>query len=172
MKVEIELTQSEYVDLTSPRTSDEEKLVIFKRKFNALTKSKTVMDLLNDLHIRFMDYCAYISKETNNVDVDTIIEVYKKDFIKTVDDLKYYLTEIVEKGIDDSRTAFVQTDLFIIQNRVRRAYDKAEELFCNNGIAFVDLNEKRIGIDNCIDKIVGEFVICFDSDEDLLRDTY
>lgn len=170
MKVEIELTPSEWVDLTSPRVSDEEKLVIFKRKFNALARGKIVMDLLNDLHVRYMDYFAYISKNVENVDVETVLEAYKTEFIKVEDDLKYYLTEIVEKGIDDSRTAFVNTDIYCINNLVRRAYDKIEEIFCDSGLAFADLNEKRIGIDNCIDKIVSEFVICFDSDEDLLRD--
>ena len=172
MKIEFEFTQSEYTDLTSRNVSDEDKLAIFKRKFDAITKNKTVLDLLNDLRVRFMDYCDYITKKTNNVDVETLMEAYKKEFYNTLDDLNYYLTEIVEKGIDDSRSGIVKSDLFVIHNRVRRAYDKAEEKFCDNGIAFVDLNEKRIGIDNCIDKIVSEFIICFESDENILIETY
>ncbi len=170
MKIEFEFTQSEYTDLTSQNVSDEKKLDIFKRKFDAITKGKAVVNLLNDLRVRFMDYCDYITKETNDVDVDSLMEAYKKEFYKVLDELKYYLTEIVETGIDDSRVSVVKTDLFVIQNRVRRAYDKAEEKFCNNGIAFVDLNAKRIGIDNCIDKIVSEFIICFATDEDILRE--
>lgn len=168
MIFEFELTQSEYDDLASNNVSDEDKLIIFKRKFDAITKNKIVLDLLNDLRVRFMDYCDYIAKETNDVDVDSLMEAYKKDFYETLDDLKYYLTEIVEKGIDDTRSLCAKSDLFSILNRVRRAYDKAEEKFCDNGIAFVDLNEKRIGIDNCIDKIVDEFIICFETDEDIL----
>lgn len=170
MKIEFEFTQSEYTDLTSQNVSDEKKLDIFKRKFDAITKGKAVVNLLNDLRVRFMDYCDYITKETNDVDVDSLMEAYKKEFYKVLDELKYYLTEIVETGIDDSRVSVVKTDLFVIQNRVRRAYDKAEKKFCNNGIAFVDLNEKRIGIDNCIDKIVSEFIVCFALDEDILRE--
>lgn len=170
MKIEFDFTQSEYTDLTSNKVSDEDKLAIFKRKFDAITKTKTVVDLLNDLRVRFMDYCDYITKETNDVDVDSLMEAYKKEFYKVVDELKYYLTEIVETGIDDSRVSVVKSDLFVIQNRVRRAYDKAEKGFCDNGIAFVDLNEKRIGIDNCIDKIVSEFIVCFALDEDILRE--
>lgn len=170
MKIEFDFTQSEYTDLTSNKVSDEDKLAIFKRKFDAITKTKTVVDLLNELRVRFMDYCDYIAKETNDVDVDSFMEAYKKEFYKVVDELNFYLDEIVEKGIDDTRCLVVKSDLFTIQNRVHRAYDKAEEKFCNKGLAFVDLNEKRIGIDNCIDKIVSEFIICFDSDEDILRD--
>lgn len=170
MTFEFEFTQSEYDDLTSHNVSDEDKLSIFKRKFDAITKCKTVTDLLNDLHVRFMDYCDYITKETNDVDVDSLMEAYKKEFYNVLDELKYYLTEIVEKGIDDARIMVVKSDLFVIQNRARRAYDKAEKKFCDNGIAFVDLNEKRIGIDNCIDRIVSEFIIRFDSDEDILRE--
>lgn len=171
MKIEFDFTQSEYTDLTSNKVSDEDKLTIFKRKFDAITKTKTVVDLLNDLRVRFMDYCDYITKETNDVDVDSLMEAYKKEFYKVIDELNYYLTEIIEKRIDYIRSGeIVESDLFTIQNRVRRAYDKAEEKFCNKGLAFVDLNEKRIGIDNCIDKIVSEFIICFDSDEDILRD--
>lgn len=170
MIIEFEFTQSEYTDLTSNNVSDEDKLAIFKRKFDAGTKEITLTRIMSDLHGRFRDYCDYIAKETNDVGVGSLMEAYKKDFYKTLDDLKFYLTEIVEKGFDDTRSDIVKTDLFTIQNRVRRAYDKAEEKFCDNGIAFVDLNEKRIGIDNCIDKIVSEFIIRFDSDEDILRD--
>ncbi len=170
MIFEFEFTQSEYTDLTSPNVSDEDKLAIFKRKFDAITKETTLNGIMNDLHVRFMDYCDYITKETNDVDVDSLMEAYKKEFYKVLDELKYYLTEIIEKGIDDTRSRVVKSDLFAIQNRVHRAYDKAEERFCDNGIAFVDLNEKRIGIDNCIDKIVSEFIIRFDSDEDILRE--
>ena len=170
MIMEFEFTQSEYADLTSLDVSDEDKLAIFKRKFDAITKNKTVLDLLNGLHVRFMDYCDYIAKETSDVYVGSLMEAYKKEFYKVLDDLKFYITEIVEKGIDDTRSDIVKTDLFAIQNRVRRAYDEAEKRFCDKGIAFVDLNEKRIGIDNCIDKIVSEFLICFDSDEDILTE--
>lgn len=170
MKIEFDFTQSEYTDLTSNKVSDEDKLAIFKRKFDAITKTKTVVDLLNELRVRFMDYCDYIAKETNDVDIDSLMEAYKKEFYDVLDELKYYLTEIVEKGIDDARSMVVKSDLFVIQNRARRAYDKADEKFCDNGIAFVDLNEKRIGIDNCIDRIVSEFIIRFDSDEDILRE--
>ena len=117
MKIEFEFTQSEYTDLTSQNVSDEKKLDIFKRKFDAITKGKTVVDLLNDLRVRFMDYCDYITKETNDVDVDSLMEAYKKEFYKVLDELKYYLTEIVETGIDDSRVSVVKTDLMIKQRK-------------------------------------------------------
>ena len=71
--------------------------------------------------------------------------------------------------MDDTRSLCAKSDLFSILNRVRRAYDHAEPYFCKKGIAFVDINEKRVGIDNCVDKIVGEFIICFGSDDEIIK---
>ena len=169
MIIEFELTQSEYTDLTSRNVSDEDKLAIFKRKFDAIFKDTSLTSLLNDLYIRCMDYFSYITKQCEDKDMEKLMDAYKSSFSKTTDDLKYYLKEIISKGIDDTRSLFAKSDLFSILNRVHRAYDHAEPYFCKKGISFIDLNGKRVGIDNCIDKIVGEFIICFDSDDEILK---
>lgn len=169
MEVEFELTQAEYTALTSHNVSDEDKLAIFKRKLDAILKDTSLMGLLNDLHIRCMDFFSYITEQCEDKDMEKLMDAYKSSFIRTTDDLKYYLKEIISKGIDDTRSLCAKSDLFSILNRVRRAYDHAEPFFCKKGIAFVDLNEKRIGIDNSIDKIVGEFVICFGSDDEIIK---
>lgn len=170
MKIELELTQSEYTDLTSHNVSDEDKLVIFKRKFDAITKSTTLDGLLNDLHIRCMNFFIYITEQCLNENVRCLMEAYKNAFIKTTDDLKYYLNECINKGINDSRVISAEADIFSILNLVRRAYDHAEPFFCKMGIAFVDINEKRVGIDNYIDKIVDSILQCFETDIDIIRE--
>lgn len=170
MKYEIEFTQAEYTALTSHNVSDEAKLAIYQRKFDAINKDTSLMGLLNDLHIRCMDFFNYITEQCEDKDMEKLMDAYKSSFIKTTDDLKYYLKEIISKGIDDTRSLCAKSDLFSILNRVRRAYDHAEPFFCKKGIAFVDINEKRVGIDNCVDKIVDEFIICFESDEDTIRE--
>lgn len=170
MKIEMELTQSEYTDLTSHNVSDEDKLAIFKRKFDAIAKSKTLDGLMNDLHVRCMDFFNYITEQCDDKGVEVLMKAYKSAFIKTTDDLKYYLKECIDKGIDDFRVICADADIFSISNRIRRAYDHAEPFFCKKGIAFVDINEKRVGIDNCIDRIVDSILQCFETDEDTIRE--
>lgn len=168
MKYEFEFTQSEYTDLTNPNVSDKEKLEIYERKFNFTTKNKKLMDLLNDLHIRFMDFCSYVAGKCEDGDLEKLMVAYKDEFIDVEHDLKYYLQEIINKGLDNN-ASIVKSNIFVIQNRIRRTYDKAEPFFCDKGIAFVDINEKRVGIDNCIDTIVSDFIMCFSTDQDILE---
>ena len=170
MKLEFDFTQSEYVALTSQNVSDEKKLDIFKRKFYAMSKSTTLKELMNNLHFCCIDFFNYISEQCGDRDVEKLMNAYKKAFISTVDDLKYYLAECIDKGISDFNVLSAEADIFSILNRVRRAYDHAEPFFCRKGLAFVDLNEKRVIIDNCIDKIVETILQCFETDEDTLRE--
>ena len=153
MKIEFELTQSEYTDLTSHNVSDEDKLAIFKRKFDAIFKDTSLMGLLNDLHVRCMDFFTYITEQCEDKDMEKLMDAYKSSFIRTTDDLKYYLKEIISKGIDDTRSLFAKSDLFSILNRVRRAYDHAEPYFCKKGIAFVDLNESVSALTTALTKL-------------------
>lgn len=170
MKYEFEFSESEIETLNNTNVTDESKLKIFQRKFNAITKGKTLASLIDDLHLRCNNFFLYVSETCDDNKVRELMKAYIKDYIKVEDDLKYYLEEIVNKGYDDVSSNNVKIDILVIHNRIRRAYDHAEPYFCEKGIAFVDINEKRIGICNCLDKIVGEVILTFETDEGLLKD--
>ena len=97
MEVEFEITQAEYTALTSHNVSDKDKLAIYQRKFNAILKDTSLMGLLNDLHIRCMDFFNYITEQCEDKDMEKLMDAYKSSFIRTTDDLKYYLKEIISK---------------------------------------------------------------------------
>ena len=171
MKCEFEFSESELATINDTNATALEQLAIFKRKLAASTNSKKLEDLMSDLRLRFLDICNYVFvKSEGYPEIGNLMKAYKKEYVEVEEDLRFNIVKIIEGGYDDTYIDLIKTDLFVIQNRVRRVYDKAENVFCENGIAFVDINEKRVGIDNCIDKIVEIFVMDFETDENILGD--